>query len=100
MDDAVLEFSKFTAIPAVGSADEVTCDALQAVDVVTMALGTLVEVFGCILVAAIHTAVAVMVHRTVAHVVFVHQINHVRNGLGVVGSVTVNLHIENVSTAC
>ena len=41
-----------------------------------------------------------MVHRTVADVVFVDKCNDVGNGLRVVGSVTVDFHIEDVAAAC
>ena len=98
MDNAVLELSQFTAVPAVSGTDEVTRDALQSVDVVAMALGALMQVVGGILVSTIHAAVAVMVHRAVAHVVLVHEIHDVGNCLGIMGGITINLHIEDVAS--
>ena len=97
MDDTVLELGELAAVPAVGGADEVACDALQAVDVVAVAAGALVEVIGSVLIAAIHAAVAVVVDRTVAHVVLVHQVHDIGDGFGIVGGVTVNLDIEDMS---
>ena len=40
-----------------------------------------------------------MVHRAVANVVLVHQVNYVHDGLWVVGGIAVNLNIKDVSTA-
>ena len=97
VDDAVLELGEFAAVPAVGGADEVTRDALQTVDIMAVAVGALVEIFGSVLVAAVHAAVAVVVDRAVAHVVLVHEIHDIGNRLGVVGGITVNLDIEDVS---
>ena len=62
VDNAVLEFGKFTAVPAIGGADEVAGDALQAVDVVSVALGAFLKAVGGILISTVHATVAVMVH--------------------------------------
>ena len=97
MDDAVLELGEFAAVPAVGGADKVAGDALQAVDVVAVAVGAFLESVGGILVAAIHAAVAVVVHRAVAHVVLVHQVHDIGDGFGIVGGIAINLHIEDVA---
>ena len=97
MDDAVLELGKLAAIPAVGGADEVTGDALQAVDVMTVAVGALLKAIGGILVTAVHATVAVMVDRAVTHVVLVHEVHNIGNRLGVVGGITVNLDVEDVT---
>ena len=52
-----------------------------------------------ILVAAVHTAVAVVVNAAVTHVQLVHHVNHAHNNLWVVCSVAVNLYVEYVSAA-
>ena len=52
-----------------------------------------------IFVAAVHTAVAVVVNAAVAHVQLVHHVNHAHNNLWVVCSVAVNLYVEYVSAA-
>ena len=52
-----------------------------------------------ILVAAVHTAVAVVVNAAVTHVQLVHHVNHAHNNLWVVCSVAVNLYVEDVSAA-
>ena len=58
------------------------------------------QVIGRIFIAAVHAAVAVVVYRAVSNVVLVHQVHNVHDGLRVVGGIAVNLHIEDVSTAC
>ena len=50
-----------------------------------------------ILVAAVHTAVAVVVHAAVAHIQLVHHVNHTHNHLWIVSSVAINLYVEDVS---
>jgi hypothetical protein len=45
VDDAVVEFCELAGVPAVGGAYEVTGDALQGVDVVTVTVGALGEAF-------------------------------------------------------
>ena len=99
MHYAVVEFGEFAGIPAVGGAHQVAGDALQFVDVVAVAVRTFGEMVGCVFVAAVHTAVAVVVHRAVAYVVFVHQVHHMGNGFGIVGGIAVNFHIEDVAAA-
>ena len=100
MNDAVVELGKFATVPAIGGADEIASDALQAVDVVAVAFGALGEVVGGILVAAIHTAVSVMVYRAISHVVAVHQVDDIGNGLGVVRGIAIDFDVEDVSASC
>lgn len=97
MHDAVLKFGKLGIVPAVSCADKVTGDALQAVDIVAVAMRTLLEVFLRILISAVHTTVAVVVHGAVADVMLIHEVDNVGDCLGVVGCITVNFHIEDVS---
>mgnify|MGYP006916025813 CR=1 FL=1 len=97
MDDAVVKFSKFAGVPAVSRTYEIPGDPLEGVDVVTVAVRALVEVFLRILEAAVHTAVAVVVHRAVAHVVLVHKVDDLHNRLRVVGRIAVDFHIEDVA---
>ena len=99
MDDAVLELGELAAVPSVGGSDEITGDALQAVDVVAVALGALVEAFGGILIAAVHATVAVVVDRAVTHVILIHKVNHIGNGLGIVSRVSIDLDVEDVTAA-
>ena len=68
----VAEFGKLAAVPAVGGTNQITSDALQLVDVGAVALRALVQIFGCVLVSAVHAAVAVVVHRAVTDIVLVH----------------------------
>ena len=69
MRHPVVELCQLAGVPAVGSANEVACDALQTVDVMAAAHRTGVEVRVGVLVSAVHAAVAVVVHAAVAQVV-------------------------------
>ena len=62
MGYSVVELGKFAAVPTVCSTYQITGDALQLVYVVTAALRTYLEVGVSILVAAVETAVAVVVY--------------------------------------
>ena len=62
MDHPVFQFSKFAAVPSAGCADEVACDSLQFVDVLSTAVRTLLEVLLCVFISAVHAAVPVVVH--------------------------------------
>ena len=64
---------------------------------VAAALWTNLQVGISILVAAVQTAVAVVVHRTVAHVVLVHHVYHACDDRRVVGSIAVYFYIEDVA---
>ena len=97
MCHTVVELSQLAAVPAVGGTYQVTGDALQLVDVVAAALWTNLQVGISILVAAVQTAVAVVVHRTVAHVVLVHHVYHACDDRRVVGSIAVYFYIEDVA---
>ena len=60
--DAVAELGELSAVPAACRADKVTGDALELVDVLSAAVRTLNQTLLCILVSAVHAAVAVVVH--------------------------------------
>lgn len=100
MNDTIVQFGQLGLVPAVGGTYEVAGDALKTVDARAAAFRAGVQVVVGVLVAAVHTAVAVVVHRTVADVVFVDKCNDVGNGLRVVGSVAVDFHIEDMAAAC
>ena len=53
-----------------------------------------------ILIAAVHTTVTVVVHGTIAHVELVHHIHYAHDDLGIMCSITVDLHVEDVSATC
>ena len=97
MGNTVVELCQLATVPAVGGTYQVTGDALKLVDVVAAALWTNLQVGIGILVAAVETAVAVVVHGTVAHVILVHHVYHAGDDCWVVGSVAVNLYIEDVA---
>ena len=97
MCNTVVELCQLATVPAVGGTYQVAGDALKLVDVVAAALRTYLQVGIGILVAAVQTAVAVVVHGTIAHVVLVHHVYHAGDDCWVVGSVAVNLYIEDVA---
>ena len=99
MSDTILEFGKFAAVPTIGSTYEIAGDTLQTVNVVTTALWANLLVLDGIFMATVHAAVAVVVDRTIAHVELVHQIDHLADSLGIVGSIAINLDIEDVAAA-
>ena len=100
MRHSVFQFGEFGTIPTVGCSDEVSRDALEAVDVRASAIGAVLDVSVSALVAAVHAAVAVVVYGAVAHVVFVHEVDEVHYGLRVVRGVAVNLDVEDVAASC
>ena len=100
MHYAVVKLCELCFVPSVGSSYEIARDALQTVNVRAAALRTGVHHLLCILVAAVHAAVARMVNAAVANVVLVHHIHDTHNGFGVVCGIAVNLYIEDVSAAC
>ena len=100
MGDTILEFGKFAAVPTIGSTYEITSDTLQTVDVVTSALGANLLVLDGILMAAVHATVAIVVDRSIAHVEFVHQIDYLADSLRIVGSIAIDLDIEDVAATC
>lgn len=56
------EFGEFGRVPPVGGADKISGDSLQTVDMMAVAVRTFGEAVGGILIAAVETAVTVMVH--------------------------------------
>ncbi len=97
MNYTVVKFGKLGVIPAVGGADKVAGDALQAVDRLAVTAGAFMKFGRSVLIAAIHAAVAVVVHGAIAYVVLIHEVDYCCDGVGVVGRVAVNLNIEDVT---
>lgn len=98
MGDTILEFSKLGRVPALRGTDEVAGDALEAVDIRTATLRTDFHVRIRILIATLHAAVAVVVHRTVAHIEAVHHIDHAHDGRRIVGGIAIDLDVEDMTT--
>ena len=99
MHDSVVEFGYLTAVPAIGRTYQITRDTLENIDIMRVANRTFGQTFSCILISAIHAAVAIVVHRTIADIIFVHQIHDLHDGFGIVRSITIDFHIENMATA-
>lgn len=53
-----------------------------------------------VLIATVHAAVAVMVDGAVAHIQLIHHIHYTHDDLWVMSGITVNLHIEDMTTTC
>ena len=100
MNHSVGKFSEFGGIPAVGGTHKVAGDALEAVNAVAFAFRTFLKSIGGVLITAIQAPVSVVVNRAVADIVFIHKVDDILYGLGVMGSITVNFHIEDVAAAC
>ena len=62
VNDTVAELGELAAVPAACGTYEVTCDALELVDVLATAVRTLCKSLLCVLISAVHAAVAVVVH--------------------------------------
>ena len=99
MYHTVIELRKLGLVPTVGSTYQITCDTLQSIHILAAALRTNIHMLLCILVSAVHTAVACMVHTSVADVVLIHQVNDVHHHLGVMCGIAVNLHIEDMAAS-
>jgi hypothetical protein len=97
--NSVIQFSKFSAIPPISRSHKITRNALQPVNIGTSAVGALLQVRLGILVAAIHTAIAIVVDRAIANVIFIHQVYDILNGLRVMRGIAINLHIEDMTSA-
>lgn len=100
MDDAVFKLGELRIVPTVGRTDKIAGYTLEAIDVVTMAIWTFFKILLRVLISAVHASVAVMVDGSIADVVPVHQIDNIGNSLGVVGGITIDLHIEYMASAC
>ncbi len=97
MHHAVLELGELGGVPPFGRAHQIARDALQRVYMVAVAHRALGETLGGVFIAAVHAAVPVVVHASIADVVAVHKVHYVHDGLRVVRGIAVNLHIEDVS---
>ena len=62
MYDAVAELGELTAVPTACGTYEVTGDALELVDVLSAAVRALHKTLLCVLISAVHAAVAVVVY--------------------------------------
>ena len=96
MGDTILEFGEFGRVPALRGTDKVAGDALE--DIRTATLRTDFHVRIRILIATLHAAVAVVVHRTVTHIEAVHHIDHAHDGRRIVGGIAIDLDVEDMTT--
>ena len=62
MNDTVAELGELAAVPTACGTYEVTCDALELVDVFSAAVWTLGESLLCVLISTVHATVAIVVH--------------------------------------
>src|SRR3712207_9054042 len=75
-----------------------TGNTLQLINVMAATLRASFHFGVRILIATFHATVAIMIHRTIAQVILIHHIDHAHDDLWIVRSVTVNLHIEDMTT--
>ena len=99
MNHTVIEFCQLGLVPAVGGTYEITGDALESVDIVATAIGTLVHYLLGIFISAIHATVACVVYRAITDIELVHHVHDIHNCLRVVSCIAINLYIEDVATS-
>ena len=100
MRHTIIKFSKFTRVPTVCRSHKITRDALQFVDVLRATFRTYLQLIVSILITTIHATVAVVVHRTITHIQLIHHVYHAHNHLRIMRCITIDLHIEDMSTTC
>ena len=97
MYDPVFQFCQFGTVPPVGRAHEVSGNPLQRVNVMSVTMRAFREVLTRIFESAVQTAVPVVVHTTVADIVFVHPVHNVHDGLRLMGRISVDFHVEDMA---
>ena len=97
MNHAVIKLRELGIVPSVGCAHEIPGDSLQTVNVGATTFRADRKFSRCVLISAVHTPVAIMVNRAVTDIVAVHEVNNVSNSLRIMGSVAVNLNLENMA---
>ena len=98
MNYAVVELCELAGVPAVGRAYEVARDALYGLEL-SSAFGAFRHLHIGVLIAALRAVVAVVVDRSITHVVLIHHVYDLHDALLVVGGVAVDLHIEDMAAA-
>lgn len=99
MYHSVAKFGKFAAVPPVSGAHEISCDTLYRLKRCA-ALRALMLIGVGILISAERAVVSVMVDRAVSDIVFVHEVYNLADGLGIVCRISIDLHVEDMSSAC
>ena len=97
VNHTVIQFGQFCLVPTVGCTDKISGDTLQFVDIRRITLRTFVKAVLCILIAAVHTTVAVVVYRAIADIVLIHECYNIIDSLRIVCCVTIYFHIEYVT---
>ena len=100
MYHAVTELCELSSVPAAGCSNKITCDSLKLVNVLSTAVRAFHKSFLRILETAVHASVSVVVYRAVSDFVFVHEVNDGHDCLRIMGCVSVDLNVEDVSTTC
>ena len=99
MHHSVMQFGQFAGIPSVGGAHKISRDALDGLEG-CLTFRTFLHGEVCIFIATFGAMITVVVHTSVAHVIFVEHVDNLHDGLLVVGGVSVHLHIENMAAPC
>ena len=98
MNNPVMQFRKFARIPPVSSSHKITCYPLYGLES-GAAFRACLFILRRILIAAVGTMVAVVVHRAVTEVVLIHHIDDLHDRFLVMSGVTVDFHIEYVTSS-
>ena len=62
MSNTIIQLCEFSTVPAIGSANQISCDALKLIDMLTATLRTNLKIIIGILLATVHATIAIVVH--------------------------------------
>lgn len=99
MSDPIIQFSQFRLIPAICRTDQISGNPLQAIDMMSSAIGAFFQTVGRVFMSTIHTAVTVVIDRTIPHIIAVHHVYHRHNRIRIVGCISIDLYIEDMPSA-
>lgn len=63
------------------------------------AIGAFFQTVGRVFMSTIHTAVTVVIDRTIPHIIAVHHVYHRHNRIRIVGCISIDLYIEDMPSA-
>ena len=79
MNDTIIKFRQLCMIPTVCRSHQITRNPLKPVYLFATAMRTGIESGRSIFIAALHTAVTIMVYRSVTDIIFIHHIDNSHN---------------------
>ncbi len=72
VDNSVIQFCQFSLIPTLGCSNKVTCNTLQLINILAATFRAYFQLRLSILIAAIHTAITIVIHRAITDIVLIH----------------------------